>query len=67
MDPRHEIPFETACRGINHDLYGLGSSHKDGCNIATADGIVYFENDNTDMETLKAAFTKSGNEAFSGF
>jgi hypothetical protein len=48
MDPRHEIPFETACRGINHDLYGMGSSHKDGCNIATAYCAVYFWNDNTD-------------------
>jgi len=63
MDPTHEIPFDDACLGINASIYGLGSGHDGGCNVALADGSVTFISEAIEPETLKAALTKSGGEA----
>jgi len=62
MDPNNDIGFDTACRGVNSDLRGIGSAHTGGANVAIADGSVIFISDTINPETLRAALTKSGGE-----
>ncbi len=55
MDPTQEISYETACKGINKDVFGVGSFHPGGTNVGFADGSVRFlENDEDLTPYLKA-------------
>ena len=63
MDPTHEITFNDACHGVNTNVYGLGSAHTGGCNVALADGSVQFISNTIKPETLKAMLTKAGGES----
>ncbi|MCL2349335.1 MAG: DUF1559 domain-containing protein [Planctomycetaceae bacterium] len=65
MDPTHEITFVDACLGVNTNVYGLGSGHIKGCNVAMADGSVQYFSDTIKPETLKALLTKAGGESVS--
>ena len=63
MDPTHEITFDDACRGINAGVYGPGSGHVGGCNMAIADGSVRYISETIEPETLKGLLTKAGGES----
>ena len=63
MDPTHEITFDDACQGINASVYGPGSGHPGGCNMAIADGSVQFVSETIEPETLKGLLTKAGGES----
>ena len=63
MDPNNEITFDTACRGVNSDIRGIGSNHTKGANVALADGSVHYISDTIPPETLRAMLTKSGGES----
>jgi hypothetical protein len=63
MDPAHEITFDDACLGINASIYGSGSGHTGGCNMALADCGINFISETIEPETLKAVLTKADGEA----
>ena len=63
MDPNNEISFDTACSGVNRNIFGIGSVHTGGANVAMADGSVQFIEDTIQPETLRATLTKSGGES----
>jgi len=63
MDPNSEISFDVACKGINSNIYGIGSAHTGGANAAAADGSVQFISDTIKPETLRAYLTKAGGES----
>jgi len=62
MDPNNEIGFDTACEGINHNVYGIGSAHAHVANVLMADGSVQSLLDSTEPEFLRALLTKSGDD-----
>jgi len=53
MDPLSEIPFETACKGINVDAMGISSYHPECANVAYGDGSVEYLSNTTNSETLR--------------
>ena len=62
MDPNHEIPFDTAAKGVNRDLFGIGSVHSGGANVVFADGLVDFVSETISPEEMQALFTKAAGD-----
>ena len=54
MDPSREIPFETACKGINVDAMGISSYHEGVVLAAFGDGRVQTISSRVDNEMLRA-------------
>jgi type II secretory pathway pseudopilin PulG len=63
MDPMQEIPFETACMGVNVSAFdGLGSNHTAGMNVCLFDGSVTFVSETVAPQTLRTLLTWNGGE-----
>lgn len=59
MDPGSEVKYEAAIKGVNKDLYGIGSAHGGGCNIVLADGWARFISETLLREYLEYYLQKS--------
>ena len=67
MDPMHEITFDDASCGVNASVYGIGSAHVGGCNVALADGSTNYTSETMQPELLKTFLTRAGNETVTCF
>lgn len=63
MDPKGDVPFEIAIKGINKDPNGLGMPGSDGIKVTICDGSVRFFPETLDPEDLRAILTKNGGES----
>jgi prepilin-type processing-associated H-X9-DG protein len=61
--PDSDLPFDPEARP---SLYGAGSSHPGGFNVATADGSVRFIKNSISAIVFKALITKAGGEVIQG-
>ena len=62
MDPNHEIPFDTAAKGVSRDWFGIGSAHIGGANAVLVDGSINFVSKTMSPETLRASLTKAAGD-----
>jgi len=62
MDPNNEIRFDTAIKGVNRSIYGIGSAHSHAAFAVTASGLETPLMNSIEPETLRAWLTKSAGD-----